>query len=108
VGPADPVLTGERVLVSFALPGDLGWLDAYARVTRVVHGRRGRETSRLLGLEFEELRPYDRYRLRQALRSVPPVPFLGRKGRRAEHFELASLFSPPSSAEARTLEELAA
>jgi c-di-GMP-binding flagellar brake protein YcgR len=92
VGPADPVLTGERVLVSFEMPGDLGWFDAYARVTRVLHGRRAQETTRKLGLEFEELRPYDRYRLRQACEGTPPIPRLTRPGRRVGGFSLAALF----------------
>jgi len=91
VGPADPVLTGERVLVSFELPSDLGWFDACARVTRVIHGRRARETTRQLGLEFEDLRPYDRYRLRQACMSTPPAPRLARPGRRDESFPLSAL-----------------
>ena len=53
VGPADPVLTGERVLVSFQ--GRAGWIDAEAVVARVVHGRRDGEHTRALGLSFEEL-----------------------------------------------------
>jgi c-di-GMP-binding flagellar brake protein YcgR len=93
VGPADPVLTGERVFVSFELPAGHGWFDATARVTRVVHGRRSKETTRLLGLEFEDLRPYDRYRLRQALAGIPPVPLRGRKGRREPAFRLDELFA---------------
>lgn len=93
VGPADPVLTGERVLVSFQLPDGSGWFDAFARVTRVVHGRRTRETSRQLGLEFESLRPYERYRLRRALGGVPPTPRLSRAGRRHDVFSIASLFA---------------
>src|SRR5262245_28317167 len=54
VGPADPVLTGERVIVSF--PGADGeWVDAEAVVARVVHGRRRGEDTRSLGLSFEAL-----------------------------------------------------
>lgn len=54
VGPADPVLTGERLIVSF--PGLRGaWIDAEAVVARVVHGRRAGEHKRSLGLCFERL-----------------------------------------------------
>jgi hypothetical protein len=54
VGPADPVLTGERVIVSFPA-ADGGWVDAEAVVARVVHGRRRGEYTRSLGLSFETL-----------------------------------------------------
>jgi len=39
VMPADPVLTGEAVIVSFKLPHIPYWLDAEATVARVVHER---------------------------------------------------------------------
>lgn len=93
VGPADPVLTGERVFVSFELPEGRGWLDATATVQRVVHGRRPGESTRLLGLRFEELGPYDRYRLKRALEQRPPVPVQARPGRRQARFSLAALFA---------------
>ena len=74
VGPADPVLTGERVIVSF--PGVRGaWIDAEAVVARVVHGRRTGEYSRTLGLSFENLDPESRAALAQLLAvSVPTAP----------------------------------
>src|SRR5688572_31070776 len=53
VGPADPVLTGEQLLLSFCLPGSTYWIDGEAVVTRVVHGRRPGEYSRGLGLALE-------------------------------------------------------
>ena len=46
VGPADPVLTGERLIVSFCLPGYGVWIDTEATVSRVVHGRRKGEHRR--------------------------------------------------------------
>jgi hypothetical protein len=74
VGPADPVLTGERVIVSF--PGVRGaWIDAEAVVARVVHGRRPGEYTRTLGLSFENLDPESRAALAQLLAvSVPTAP----------------------------------
>lgn len=82
-GPADPVLTGEVVFVSFRLPDTDEWFDARAVVTRIVHGRRPSESARRVGLEFVELGAYDRYRLRRALEGRPPAPPGGRPGRRA-------------------------
>jgi hypothetical protein len=74
VGPADPVLTGERVIVSF--PGVRGaWIDAEAVVARVVHGRRTGEHTRTLGLSFDNLGPESRAALAQLLAvSVPTAP----------------------------------
>lgn len=92
VGPADPVLTGERLYVSFELPDGRGWLDTTATVQRVVHGRRPGESTRLLGLSFEDLGPYDRYRLKRAIEARPPVPVGARPGRR-QRFSLAALFT---------------
>ena len=84
-------MTGEKVFVSFQLPGTDAWIDAAATVTRVNHGRRPSETSRKLGLEFEDLRPYDRFRIRRALAKVPTAPPGARPGRRSLGFDLYSL-----------------
>jgi hypothetical protein len=78
VGPADPVLTGERVLITFR--SRAGWIDAEAVVARVVHGRRDGEHSRSLGLCFEALDETSRLALDRSLRMCVPVP----PGRRAE------------------------
>lgn len=78
VGPADPVLTGERVFVSFEV--ESGWIDAEAVVARVVHGRRRGEHSRALGLSFESLDERSLLALEQTLRACVPVA----PGQRAE------------------------
>ena len=80
VTPADPVLTGERLIVSFELPRWGIWVDAEAVVARVVHGRRPGEFSRALGLEFEDLDESSRFALECHLRHVPCAP-PGRHGR---------------------------
>lgn len=87
-GPADPVLTGEIVYVSFRLPDSGEWFDAKAVVARIVHGRRPSESARRLGLEFVELGAYDRYRLRRALEGRPAAPPGTRLGRRASADEV--------------------
>lgn len=83
VGPADPALTGERILVSFRIPRSSVWIDAEATVTRVVHGRRPGEFSRALALEFDDLEVLQRFMLKDALRSVPPAPPKSAPGRRS-------------------------
>jgi len=74
VGPADPVLTGEEVIVSFQLPGLKDFIDAEAVVTRVVHGRRPGESRRCLGLSFTEISPFSRLLLDSYIKRLPPVP----------------------------------
>lgn len=91
VSPADPVVTGERVFVSFQVPGSESWMDACAIVTRVIHGRRPGETARKLGLEFENMSQYDRFRLRQALIGRPTFPPGARAGRRDAPFDLTTI-----------------
>jgi hypothetical protein len=83
VGPADPALTGERILVSFRIPRSTVWIDAEAVVTRVVHGRRPGEYSRALAIEFEDLDALPRFMLKEALRAVPPAPPKSAPGRRS-------------------------
>jgi hypothetical protein len=74
VGPADPVLTGEPVIISFRVPGLADFIDAEAVVRRVVHGRRPGETRRALGLELLDLADYSRRLLAAFLRRLPPAP----------------------------------
>jgi c-di-GMP-binding flagellar brake protein YcgR len=83
VGPADPALTGERILVSFRIPRSSVWIDAEATVTRVVHGRRPGEFTRSLALEFDDLEALQRFMLQETLRSVPPAPPKSAPGRRS-------------------------
>lgn len=74
VTPADPVLTGERLIVSFRVPGWGTWIDTEATVVRVVHGRRPGEFSRGLGIAFDELDAFSRYALTHNLPRLPPIP----------------------------------
>jgi hypothetical protein len=83
VGPADPALTGERILVSFRIPRSSVWIDAEATVTRVVHGRRPGEFSRSLAIQFDDLAGLQRFMLQEALRIVPPAPPKSAPGRRS-------------------------
>lgn len=84
VAPADPVLTGERLLLSFQLPHSLYWIDAEAVVTRVIHGRRPGEHTRALALSFDDISGLSRYMIRHSLDYLPPAPPRYRTGRRAD------------------------
>ncbi|MDX2053381.1 MAG: PilZ domain-containing protein [Polyangiaceae bacterium] len=74
VSPADPVLTGEKLIVSFRLPGTATWIDTDAVVARVVHGRRPQDRSRGLGILFEDLSHRLRFTLERSLRRLPLCP----------------------------------
>jgi hypothetical protein len=52
------VLTGESLIVSFAIPGM--WIDAEATVTRVVHGRRPGDDGLAVGVVFDRISPSTR------------------------------------------------
>jgi hypothetical protein len=91
VMPADPVLTGERLLVSFQLPRSGTWIDAEATVARVVHGRRPGEYTRGLALELEGAAGIAQL-LSDDLAQSPPAPPGNRPGRRAL-LALTALFS---------------
>jgi hypothetical protein len=82
VMPADPVLTGERVILSFQLPHSLHWVDTEALVTRVLHGRRPGEHTRGVALELDGLSGLNRFMIERALKYMPPAPPRYRPGRR--------------------------
>mgnify|MGYP000859000113 CR=1 FL=1 len=82
VGPADPVLTGEPLFLSFRLPCSQHWIDTEATVARVIHGRREGDQTRQLGIKFELLSPSNRDAVRAQLLRMPPIPPCSRPGRR--------------------------
>jgi hypothetical protein len=82
VSPADPALTGERLIVSFRIPHSGQWVDAEATVARVVHGRRPGEYTRSLCLELENVEAIPKMILTRALGRCPPAPPGHRSGRR--------------------------
>lgn len=94
VMPADPVLTGERVILSFQLPSSLYWIDTEAVVTRVLHGRRPGEHTRGLALELDGLSGLSRFMIERALRYMPPAPPRYRPGRRQNADLLPRLVGP--------------
>jgi hypothetical protein len=72
VATPEVVLTGEPVILSFRAPFSRDWLDVEATVARVVHGRRGGDVGRGLGLEFDAPGPAWRELLQTQLRGLPP------------------------------------
>ncbi|HEY5959404.1 MAG TPA: PilZ domain-containing protein [Polyangiaceae bacterium] len=74
VAPAEPVLTGEKLIVSFRLPHAEVWIDVEAYVSRVNHGRRPGESQRTLGLTFEQLDDSQRQAIALELKRAPPAP----------------------------------
>jgi len=96
VTPTDPILTGQRLLISFRVPSGLGYVDAEVTVTRVVHGRRPSETARALGLEFELIDPSLRRMLERELSWLPVAPPAWRTGRRATALATQELVSGSS------------
>jgi hypothetical protein len=82
VSPADPALTGEKLIVSFQIPHSGHWVDAEATVARVVHGRRPGEHTRGLALELENVEEIAQMILGRVLPRCPPSPPGHRAGRR--------------------------
>ena len=94
VTPADPLLTGEKVIASFRLPNSTFWIDVEAIVARVAHGRRPGEHSRAVALEFEPLPGLTELVLSMGLRALPPAPPMARPGRRSTSGFLRALLGP--------------
>lgn len=69
---------GEEVFVSFQPPRSRLWVDAVAKVARVVKGRRKSDRALAVGLSFVDMDPADRAILAAKLRGHPP-PVPGRK-----------------------------
>lgn len=71
-----PILTGEPVIVSFAIPGM--WIDAEGTVARVVHGRRPGDDGLAVGVLFDRITPSARAALAAFLHGrTPPLPRRG-------------------------------
>lgn len=97
VTPADPVLTGERLIASFRLPRSGAWIDVEATVTRVAHGRRSGEHTRSFALAFDEMSLRSRKMLEHTLRKAPATPPCARPGRRNVTPSLRALVQSQSS-----------
>jgi hypothetical protein len=72
---------GAGVYLAFRTPRTGVWVDAFARVVRIVRGRRASDRARGVGLQFEVIDPVDRAILAGSLRTIPP-PIPARPRRR--------------------------
>lgn len=63
---------GEEVIVSLRAPDSRVWVDAIARVARIVTGRRRTDRAQAIGLEFVSMDATDRAILGAKLRGYPP------------------------------------
>jgi hypothetical protein len=93
VTPADPLLTGERVIASFCLPSSTFWIDVEATVARVAHGRRPGEHGSAIALEFDPLPGLTELVLASALQHLPPAAPRSRPGRRSTPAFIAAMLS---------------
>jgi hypothetical protein len=67
------VEVGDEVFLAFKAPRTRFWMDARARVVRVLRGRRREDRGKpAIGLEFVELDGIYRAVLADALRTIPP------------------------------------
>ena len=67
------VALGEEVIVTFRVPGTERWVDTFATVARVVHGRRRGDPGAAVGLLFDPLGSEENRLVRWALRRIPPT-----------------------------------
>lgn len=65
-----PAMVGETVIVSFRPPRSEEWIDAEAKVVRLITGRRPGAPG--FGLELSSLSPFDRERLARSLERWGP------------------------------------
>ncbi len=92
VESAADVRVGEPVLLSFRVPKGTSWIDAEAKVARVIRGHRSSDKARAVALEFTRIDPTDQALLAGALRRIAPsVPARGiRKDYAGEVRDIAS------------------
>lgn len=69
---------GEEVIVTFQPPRSRLWIDAVAKVARIVKGRRRTDRAQAIGLAFVSMDAADRAILAAKLRGHPP-PVPGRQ-----------------------------
>ena len=81
-GPSGCAAPGEKLIVSFQVPGSQVWLDVDAVVARVIQGRRPTDRGPQLGLRFETLSDKSEKLLLRVLQQAPPSAPKTRPGRR--------------------------
>lgn len=76
----DEIALGDALFVALQVTPFGLWLDARARVARIVHGRRPTDRGAEIGLHFEDFSAVSKLILKGAVRKVPPpVPTRARR-----------------------------
>lgn len=84
---------GERVDLSFEIPGSRVWIAAHGRIERVLSGRREGEEGPALGVRIDRMNGFDRLMLATIARGLPEVAAT-RGGRRDYAEAVARIASP--------------
>lgn len=79
------VRVGERVEVSFEVPGSRLWMSARGRVERVLEGRREGDEGPALGVRIDRMNGFDRLMLATIARGLPEIA--GSRGGRRDYAE---------------------
>ncbi len=79
----EPVITGERVVLTVRTPDGLDYVDGEGVVARVSHGRRPCDYGLSVGIRFEIGDPAQRAALRKQLAMLPPT--VGRREPRVDY-----------------------
>ncbi len=66
------IAAGEEMVVSFQMPETGEWIDAEAKVARVIEGWRPFDPGYAMGLQFTQIDLDARLKLREQLQGVPP------------------------------------
>lgn len=85
VGSVGAVRLGERVEVSFEIPGSRVWMTARGKVERVLGGRREGDEGPELGVRIDKMNGFDRLMLATIARGYPEAR--GGRGARRDYAE---------------------
>jgi hypothetical protein len=85
VGSVADARLGERIEVSFEIPGSRVWITARGRIERVLGGRREGDEGPALGVRIDKMNGFDRLMLATIARGFPEAR--GARGARRDYAE---------------------
>lgn len=85
VGSVTDARVGERIELSFEIPGSRVWITARGRVERVLAGRREGDEGPSLGVRIDKMNGFDRLMLATIARGLPEAR--GARGARRDYAE---------------------
>lgn len=77
---------GEKIEVSFEIPGSRVWMSAQGRIERVLAGRREGDEGPALGVRIDRMNGFDRLMLATIVRGTPESP--STRGGRRDYAEM--------------------